>query len=176
MKDIPMLNIRESNQVCSVGNSQASPTTSTFLGSSHSTVAPPHHPNKRCDPECLVQPPNSWSAPKSIGEGASSLFGGRPGSPENVSCSRATPRLHRCKSGVAPEQETFSGLPGQPPKRPLAPSPIDLGALQEFGGCTRHSGSQNKRPIHMRHANRFTILAEMIAKQFPETIIFVIFL
>ena len=61
--------------------------------------------------------PESWIAPKSIGEGASSLLGGSPGSPENVSCSRATPDLHRCKSGVALEQETFSGLPGDPPKR-----------------------------------------------------------
>ena len=81
----------------------------------------------RCDPDCLVQPPNSWIAPKSIGEGASGLFGGWPESPQNVSFSRATPRLHRCKSGVAHEQETFSGLPGHPQKRPLASSPIDLG-------------------------------------------------
>ena len=95
-----------------------------------------------CDPDCLVQPPNSRIAPNSIGEGASSLFGEWPGSPGNVSCSRATPRLHRCKSGVALEQETFSGLPGHPPKRLLAPSPIDLGAIREFGGCTRQSGSQ----------------------------------
>ena len=95
-----------------------------------------------CDPDCLVQPPNSRIAPKSIGEGASSLFGGWPGSPENVSCSGASPRLHRCKSGVAQEQETFSGLPGHPPNRLLAPSPIDLGAIREFGGCTRQSGSQ----------------------------------
>ena len=32
---------------------------------------------------------------------------GIPGSPENVSCSRATPDLHRCNLGVALEQETF---------------------------------------------------------------------
>ena len=36
------------------------------------------------DPDCLVQPPNSRIPPKSIGEGASGLFGGRP-----RSCSRA---------------------------------------------------------------------------------------
>ena len=41
-----------------------------------------------CDPDCLVQPPNSWIPPEPIGEGASSLFGGWPESPENVSCSR----------------------------------------------------------------------------------------
>ena len=76
-----------------------------------------------------------------MGEGASSLFGGWFGSPENVCCSRATPWLHRCKSGAL-EQETFSGLPGHLPKRLLAPSPIDLGAVPEFGGCTRQSGSQ----------------------------------
>ena len=57
-------------------------------------------------------------------------MGGWPGSPENVSCSRATPKLHRCKSGVALEQETFSELPGHPPKRLLAPSPIDLGTIR----------------------------------------------
>ena len=56
---------------------------------------------KLCNPDCLVQPLNSWSAPKSTGEGASSLFGGRPGSPENVSCFGATPRLHRCNLWVA---------------------------------------------------------------------------
>ena len=88
-----------------------------------------------CDPDCLVQPPNSPElAPKSIGEGASSLFGGWPGSPENISCSSATPDLHRCNLGVALEQETFSGLPGHPPKRLLAPSPIDLGEVQAFRG------------------------------------------
>ena len=89
-------------------------------------------------------PPNSWMAPKSIGEGASSLFGGRPGSLENASCSRATPDLHRCNLEVALEQETFSRLPGLHPKRPLAPSPIDLGEVQEFRHCTRVSGSQNE--------------------------------
>ena len=43
-------------------------------------------------------------------------MGGWPGSPENVSCSRETPDLHRCNLGVALEQETFSGLPGHSPK------------------------------------------------------------
>ena len=41
---------------------------------------------------------------KSIREGASSLFGRGPESPKNVSCSRATPRLHRCKSGLLYEK------------------------------------------------------------------------
>ena len=54
---------------------------------------PPFQKVYVCDPDCLVQPPNFQSAPKSIGEGASSLFGGRLGSPEHVSCSRATPSL-----------------------------------------------------------------------------------
>ena len=86
------------------------------------------------DPETLVQCRNSWTSPKSIGEGAGGLLGRRPGSLENVSCSRATSRLHRCKSGVALEQETFSRLPGLPPKRLLAPSPIDLGEVQGIRG------------------------------------------
>ena len=103
-------------------------------------------PFKNCDPDCLVQPPNSRIAPKSIGDGASSLFGGWPGSPEKVSCSRATPDLHRW--------ETFSGLPGHPPKRLLAPSPIDLGAIREFGGCTRQSGPQFLFSPNMRQDTR----------------------
>ena len=45
-------------------------------------------------------------------------------SPENVSCCRASPRLHQCKSGVALEQETFSGLPGHLPERLLANSGV----------------------------------------------------
>ena len=63
---------------------------------------------------------------KSIGEGASSLFGRGPKSPQNISCSRATPKLHRCNFGVALEQEMFWGLFGPRPKRLLAPSPIDF--------------------------------------------------
>ena len=100
--------------------------------------------DKFCDPAGLVQCPNSWIPPKSVGEGASSLFGGWPGSLEIVSCTGATPRLHRCKSGVAPVQEIFSRLSGPPPKRLLAPSPTDLGGIQEFGHCTRPAGSQDK--------------------------------
>ena len=78
-----------------------------------------------CDPAGLVQSPNSWIPPKSLGEGASILFGGWPGSLENVSCSSAIPDLHRCNPKVAPVQETFSRLSGHPPKRLLAPSPTD---------------------------------------------------
>ena len=37
-------------------------------------------------------------------------------------------------SGAALEQGTSSRLPGHPPKRLLAPSPVDLGAIQELGG------------------------------------------
>ena len=83
--------------------------------------------------DCLAQHPKSRIALKSIGEGASSLFGGRPGSPEHVLCSRATPHLHRWNLGVAPEQEAFSGLLGLPPKGLLASSPIDSGAILELG-------------------------------------------
>ena len=109
-----------------------------------------------CDPDCLVQPPNTRMALKLIGEGASSLFGGRPGSLENVSCSRATPDLHRCNLEVALEQETFSRLPGLHPKRPLAPSPINLGEVQEFRCCTRVSGSQTH--THIRTLESVTCL------------------
>ena len=88
-------------------------------------------------------------APKSIGEGASGLLGRRLWSLENVSCSWATPDFHRWKSGVAQEQETFSRLQGLLPKRPLAPSPIDLGEVQEFRHCTRVSGSQRFGAYHL---------------------------
>ena len=98
----------------------------------------------------LVQTPTSRISPKSIGEGASSLFGEWPRNRENVSCSSATPDLHRCNLGVALEQETFSGLPSPPPKRLLARSPIDLGAIREFGACTRQSGSQRKTNLRGR--------------------------
>ena len=54
--------------------------------------------------------------------------------------SSATPDLHQRNLGVAPAQETFSRLSGPPPKRLLAPSPIDLRGIQEIGPCTRQSG------------------------------------
>ena len=50
------------------------------------------------------------------------------------------PDLHQCNLGVALEQKTFSGLLGHPPKRLLAPSPIDLGAIREFGGLYQAIG------------------------------------
>ena len=58
-------------------------------------------------------------------EGASSLFGRGPESPKIVSCSRATPRLHRCNLK----------------DHLLLPLSI-FGEIQEFGHCTRQSGSQ----------------------------------
>ena len=91
------------------------------------------------DPDGLVQCPIPGRLPESTGEGASSLFGGRPESPENVFCSGATPDLHRCNLGVAPEQEILSRLFGPPLKRLLALSPIDLGRHPTIGRCTRPS-------------------------------------
>ena len=84
---------------------------------------------------------------KSIRERASSVFGLGPERPQNISCARATSRLHRCTCGVALEQETFSRLQALHPQRPLAPSPIDLGEVQEFRHCTRVSGSQGNSMI-----------------------------
>ena len=71
------------------------------------------------------------------------FLGDVPGVPKMSLALEQTPDLHRCNLGVALEQETFLGLPGHPPKRLLAPSPTDLGAIREFGGCTRQSGSQS---------------------------------
>ena len=106
--------------------------------------------NFGCDPDGLVQCPIPGCPLKSIGEGASSPFGGRPESLENVSCSGATPHMHRCNLGVAPEQETFSGLPDLPPKRLLAPSPIDLRGHPRIGHCARPSGSQPNAPCQTK--------------------------
>ena len=102
------------------------------------------------DSDGLVQCPIPGCPPKSIGEGARSLFGGSPESLENVSCSRATPNLHRRNLGIAAEQETFSRLSGLPPKRLLAPSPLDLRGHPGIGHCTRPSGSQDG--VSRRHS------------------------
>ena len=84
------------------------------------------------DPDCLVQGPNSWISLKLISEGARSLFGRRPESPKNVSCSRANARLHRCNLAVAVEQETSFGLSGLPPKGLL----VDFRGILGIGpGC-----------------------------------------
>ena len=50
--------------------------------------------------------------------------------------------MHRCNLGVALEQETILGFSGPGPKRLLAPSLTDFRGKQEFGPCTRQSGSQ----------------------------------
>ena len=73
----------------------------------------------------------------------------------SLALGRATPDLHRCNLGVALEQETFSGLPGHPPKRLLAPSPIGLVGVQEFGGCARQSGPQPLCSKNLCCASRF---------------------
>ena len=90
------------------------------------------------DPNCLVQGPNSWISRKSIREGASSLFGWGPERPKNVYCSRATPDLHRCKLGVALEQETFWDSPALTRKKLLAPYRFSQGPLN--GGGFKQGG------------------------------------
>ena len=63
--------------------------------------------NKLAFPKARLGIPIAWYKAripgfprKSTREGASSLFGPGPERPKIVSCSRATPRLHRCKSGL----------------------------------------------------------------------------
>ena len=115
----------------------------------------------------LVQCPDSWIPPKSIGEGASSLFEGRPGSPENVSCSGATPHLQLQPWGWSRARDIF-GTPGPSSEKTTAPSPIDLGGIQEFGHCTRPVGSQGK--TSKRGLSKFALqlrLVESIRSSFP---------
>ena len=111
----------------------------------------PEHPHRTfffgespfvCNPDCLVQSRHSKNLPESRSEGASSLLGRGRESLKNVCCSRATSRLHRCKSGVALEQDTFSRLSGPLPKRLLAPSLLDYFRFLEFRDCARQSGLQ----------------------------------
>ena len=98
--------------------------------------------SQNCDPAGLVQCPNSRIPLKSIGEGASSVFGGGPGSPENVSCSRATPHLHRCNLGVALGRHFRDSRALLREDYLLLP----LG-IQEFRHCTRPAGSQSQNAI-----------------------------
>ena len=97
--------------------------------------------NARKNKEILARRKNKEIQKKQGKEGQGVVFlGGWTGSPENVSCSSATPDLHRYNLGVALEQETFSRLPSHTPKRLLAPSPIDLGAIRVYGVCNRKPG------------------------------------
>ena len=80
--------------------------------------------------------------PKPIGEGASSLFGDSPGVP-NMSLALEQPQTCTGATlGLLWSERHFRDSRAVPPKRLLAPSPIGLGVIQEFGGCTRQSGSQ----------------------------------
>ena len=63
------------------------------------------------------------------------FWGEGPGVSKMSPGSRATAGLHRSNLGVALEQEIeiFFETPGPSPKRPLAPSPIDLGEFRNLG-------------------------------------------
>ena len=54
----------------------------------------------------------------------------------------SNPRLAPAQPWGCCRARDIFGTPGHPPKRQVAPSPIDLGAIQECGDCTRQSGSQ----------------------------------
>ena len=74
-------------------------------------------------------------------EGASNLFGRGLESPKIASCSGATPRLHRCKSGLLESKTHFWGFRGFLLKRLFAPSLIDFRAktqkTREGCGCPK---------------------------------------
>ena len=114
------------------------------------------------DPVCLVQGPNSWISRKSIRERASSLFGRGSERPKNVSCSRATPDLHRCNLGVALEQETILGLSGPRPKRLLALSLMDfrgnpgIWALYQANGIPSLGGILSNHPNQNQKNNKLS--------------------
>ena len=54
----------------------------------------------------------------------------------NVSCSRVQPW------GCFRARDMFR-TPGPSSKNATSPSPVDLGAIREFGGCTKQSGLQD---------------------------------
>ena len=68
----------------------------------------PKRDDSCCDPDCLVQTPNSRIAPQSIGEGASSLFGGWPG---------CNPRLAPVQPWGCSRARDIFGTPWRSPKK-----------------------------------------------------------
>ena len=87
--------------------------------------------------------PNSRIAPKSIGQGASSLLEDGPGVPK---MSLALEQPQTCTGaalGLLESKRHFRDSWAIPPNRLLAPSPIDLGTIWEFGACTRPPGSEH---------------------------------
>ena len=114
---------------------------------------------------------------KSTREGASSLFGPGPERPKIVSGSRATPRLHRCKSGFALEQEIFWGLSGRGPKRLLAPSLVNFSIpskwTRPFWGtgcrrCPKSLSSAQAQPLFAVPALReLEVLAGLVFCEMP---------
>ena len=77
---------------------------------------------------------------KSIREGTSSLFGRRPEGPQNVSCSTATQTCTGAALGL-PQSKSHFGIFWPSPEKTTCSFPREF---QEFGPCTRQSGSQTK--------------------------------
>ena len=65
--------------------------------------------------------------------------------PKKVSCSRATPRLHRCKSGLL-QSKRYLWDSGPRPKRLLAPSLI-LGARLRGRTATQRSKKGSEKVL-----------------------------
>ena len=85
------------------------------------------------DPDCLVQGPNSWISQKIHKEGASSLFGRGPESPQNVCCSRATQTCTGATLGLPRGRNIFGTL------RP-SPEKTTCSLPYRFSGKSRNSG------------------------------------
>ena len=86
-----------------------------------------------CNSDCLVQP-RIPGFPLDRPEKRQAVFSDE--GPRVSKMSLALEQPQGCSSanfGVAPGQETLSGLPGLRPKILLAPSPIDLGESQSSG-------------------------------------------
>ena len=98
----------------------------------------------RCDPNCLVQPPTSWIAPKSIGEGVSSLFGGWPGSHENIS---SNPKVAPVQVWGCSRARDIFGTPGPSSKKTTCSFSYRFRGNPGSRGCTRQSGSQALRKL-----------------------------
>ena len=79
---------------------------------------------------------------KSIWRGASGLFGPGPERPQNISCSRATQTCTGATLGCSRARDNFGTLRPQPKKTTCSFPYRFFGEIQEFGPCTRQSGSQ----------------------------------
>ena len=121
-----------------------SPSVATLFG-------PPPHSQKRvatfnrntsqgCDPECLLQGPETSKVPKVIRRGCKRSSGPREQSPLALVQKRVAPVQNR----IWVVQKTLGRPLPLGSKTPFAPSPNHLGTFEVSDPCSRHSGPQSQ--------------------------------